>query len=130
MKEPTPNQIAKLPKWTQDYIAQIERQRDAAVETLNTFQDSQTESPIYFEDYVCTGEKSGPVNKRRYIQSRQLNIVYAGVECRVHLAREDDGQREYGIHVSWSGAKQLFSRVALIPHGFQSIAIVAKENMR
>lgn len=66
--------INKLPKWAQEKIRDLERERDAAVVALNEFQDKQTPSRIWTEDIVCTGEESGPTAKRNYFQTRSLEI--------------------------------------------------------
>lgn len=40
----TPDLIAKLPKWAQEHIADLQRQRDAAIEALENIVDTQTPS--------------------------------------------------------------------------------------
>lgn len=129
MSAPTPEQIAKLPKWARDHITNIERERDVSVRALNEFQDSQTPSGIYYDDCVCTGETKGPSNKRKYIQSHQLEVEHAGVLLSVFLAGTNDSQRSHGIQLSWN-ARQRTGHVAAIPTSFQCVELVAKENMR
>jgi hypothetical protein len=57
MNAPTEEQIAKLPKWAQDHIANVERERFVSVRALNEAMDSQTKAAFYCDDYVCTGER-------------------------------------------------------------------------
>jgi hypothetical protein len=66
--------FTKLPKWAQKYIEDIERERDVAVRALNEFQDADTPSPYWVDEYVCTGEQQGPSNKRRYIQGHRMTV--------------------------------------------------------
>jgi methyl coenzyme M reductase subunit D len=87
MNQPTPEQLAKLPKWAQEHITDLSRQRDAALNVLNEFQDSQTVSRFYYEDHVCTGEQAGPSSKRRYIQTDRVIVDYKGEEFELTLAR-------------------------------------------
>jgi len=124
MNTPTSQQIAKLPKWAQKYISKIERQRDNSVRALNEFADKQTESPVFYEDMICTGESSGPSLKRCYIQTSRIEMHHEGVELSVFLRVGE------GIEIGWSSKNRLGSEVAMIPRGFQQVRLVAKENMR
>lgn len=51
-------EISKLPKWAQAHIANLQRQRDTAVDALKQYLDNQSPSRIFFEDMLCT--KPGP----------------------------------------------------------------------
>jgi len=42
MNKPTPEQISKLPRWAQDHIKDLARQRETALEALNSHVDNQT----------------------------------------------------------------------------------------
>lgn len=115
---------SKLPKWAQEHIQKIERQRDDAVKALNEYVDNQTESPFYFEDWVSTGEDSGPTTKRVYIQTNQIVVEYAGVELEILLRKSEDH-----INLQWHSLDNHTGDVALIPHMYQSAKLVSKENM-
>lgn len=131
MNSPTPEQIAKLPRWTQDHIITLQRERDNAVQALKDFCDAETPSPIFYDDLVSDGDKIGPSVRRKYIQNRKLEILHHGVSLSILLARKDDGQRNGGIQLQWTAEKrQMNGQVAAIPTGFQMIELVAKENMR
>lgn len=54
------DKIAKLPRWAQEHIEKIGRERDQAINALNRFLDGQTPSGFYVDDCVCTGEEQGP----------------------------------------------------------------------
>lgn len=82
--------LNKLPKWAQEYFADIRRQRDVAVRALNEFQDTQTPSRIWVDDHVCTGEEQGPSSKRNYIQSRHITIRVGEDEIYFYLREDHD----------------------------------------
>lgn len=113
--------ISKLPKWTQDHIASLQRQRDAAIVCLNRFEDHQTPSKVYTEELVCTGERQGPTNKRHWIQTETITCVHAGIELRVSLYKEG------WISLSW-GTQRMGVEVAFIPEAFQQARLQAELN--
>jgi len=124
--KPTPEQIAKLPKWAQDYIVNLSRERESAINSLNAFCDSETQSPFYVEESVCTGEQSGPTRKRHYIQAHAINVEWAGVHLRVDA--NDYGNRRSEIGLSYGTGTH--SDVALIPYSYCQATLKTKENMR
>jgi hypothetical protein len=89
MSTPTPEQLAKLPKWAQAHIARIERTRDDAIEQLGRYIDDQTPSSVYYE-------AMGSFD-RKYIQSRRIVFQSEGVELTVMLP----GDSQRGIELSW-----------------------------
>lgn len=130
MQTVTAEQIAKLPKWAQDHIRNITRERDIAVQELNAWVDSQTPSAFYVDEYPCIGEQK---HKRRYFQGNRIAVDHAGVHCEILLAREDDGQRLYGIDITYSegGPRRIGHQdVAIMPRASNCIELVAKDNMR
>jgi hypothetical protein len=108
--------ITKLPKWAQEHIRDLERQRDVAVATLNGFVDNQTESPVYYEDHPCTGEASGPVFKRRYIQTRQIEVEHLGMYVRL-LVGDDN------IQIQWERGKYRSKPLMMVPVSYQMIEL-------
>lgn len=44
--------IEKLPVWARDYIRTLERERDAAQDSLNRFNDEQTKTDIFYDKSV------------------------------------------------------------------------------
>jgi len=80
---------SKLPKWAQEKIQRLEMQRDAAIRTLNEFKDTQTESNIWIEDNPCTGEETGPSNKRRYIHAHRVTFKLGKEEIDVRFGFDE-----------------------------------------
>ena len=114
--------IDKLPKWAQEHIENIERERGVAVRALNKYVDGQTPSPISVMEMECTGEGGKPSFKTRYIQGHRISINHEGVELNIILR---DGQ----IDLSWGGPSPL-TDVALIPSSYQQAGLVSKKFMR
>lgn len=65
----------KLPKWAQQHIEEIQRQRDSAVAALKQYLDHQTPSRIYFEDFVCL-EKGAPDYTKVYIHPSRDEVTF------------------------------------------------------
>lgn len=116
--------IAKLPRWAQDHIKRLQQQRDAAVVTLQEWEDHQTEAPFYTDEMICDGGLSGlqygPSSRRRYFQARKMEVVHGGVCLEIIL-------RDSCLQLSYEG---LGHEVALIPEGHQTVRLVAKDAMR
>lgn len=95
--------FTKLPKWTQEYIQNIERERDVAIRTLNEFQDSQTPTPYWTEEYTCLGESTphgdrGPTNKRHYVQAHRMTVKVGKSEVDFFLREPDLLEISTGSH--------------------------------
>ena len=127
MSTPTPEQIQKLPKWAQDHIQNLTRERETSVRTLNEFCDNDTPSPIYYEEMVCNGETQGPSTKRRYIQTDRIVVMWRGIE--LEIGAHDYGSSGPGISVQWSVAGGRFRDAAMIPESYQRVRIVSKEDL-
>lgn len=127
MSNPTPEQIAKLPKWAQEHITSLTRERDSAVAVKNKMVDDQTPSPIYVNDWT-----SQP-SVKRYVQCKHNSLVieHAGVKAEILLAREDDSQRLFGIDICYSSNIRAlsFQPVAVMPRGMGNIQLVHKDNL-
>jgi len=85
--------ITKLPRWAQERIRILERERAEAIGALNRFMNSQTVTPIFYEDFVNTGEKNGPISQRRYMQTNRVTFRLGKEEIEVTL-------RNGGLEVS------------------------------
>lgn len=121
---PTTEQIAKLPKWAQDYIKTVCRERDMAIRTLNEFQDTQTKSDFWIEDLVCTGETVGPATKVRYIQTNSIHVESEGVHVEVS-AFHGRIQSRHGIEVVWRSSDRSFGHICCVPESFQQIRLLS-----
>jgi hypothetical protein len=76
----------KLPKWAQDHISDLQRQRDSAVREFNRYIDDQTPSPFSIMEMAHTGEHGGgPSFKRRYIQTNKVEIGHGDSRYEVIL---------------------------------------------
>ncbi len=89
--------FTKLPKWAQEYIQNIERERDLSIRSLNEFVDNQTPTKFWVEDLVSTGEERGPSNKRHYLQTRDVMIKVGKTEVQILLREEN----QLDINVGW-----------------------------
>lgn len=131
--KPTPDQLSKLPKWVQEYIADLKRERDESLRSLNKWVDDQTPSPVSIPEYLCTGERSGPTEKVRYIQTDEVVFRHAGIELQVRLVGKEVGHghgHDDCIRLQWSDPKRLCNRVAFVPTSFQAAEIITKDNIR
>jgi hypothetical protein len=110
--------IHKLPRWAQDRIARLQRERDVAVRTLNEAVDRSTPAAFFFEEHVVTGEKTGPSTKRFYIQSDRLRFIGSGLDV-TFLHREGDGTLDIQYHAH----DALHDTVVLQPHASQRLLL-------
>lgn len=112
--------VSKLPKWAQDHIKDLQRERDIAVRALNEWTDTQTPSPIFVDELVSTGEERGPSTKRRYIEGRRVSFNWQGVWLDVLL-------RESAIDLQWRTPDDMcgMEDVALIPRSYMQVWLVA-----
>ncbi len=132
MKAKTPddlNRFLKLPKWVQDHIHTVERERDSALTALNKYVDNQTESPFSIMELECLGEGDGtPSYKQRYIQTHKMEIRAVGVALDIIL-------RDDHIDLSWGTMEQGWStrgsgEVCMSPYSYQAIKLISREFMR
>ena len=121
-QEVTGQMIVKLPKWAQDHIKELERERDTAIRALNEYVDGQTESPIFYDELVSTGEERGPSLKRVYIQSHDIEVIHNGVHLSL-LLRDN-------IELRCEDVKRAMNFVAFVPTSLNAMSLVSKENMR
>ncbi len=123
----TPELIAKLPKWAQQHILALERERLTAIEALNDHLNHETLSPFYTEDMLSTGERGhqcGPSLKRRNFQAHHMVVDFKGVHLEIYLREKE------GIQLKYGPPNRGMGDVAMIPESYQSVRLVAQENMR
>jgi len=106
--KPTKEMLEKLPKWAQERIRDLERERELSVRALNAFVDGQTESAIWVDDGVCSGEESGPSFKRRYIQAHQVTFRVGAQEVYISLDLRDSSE----LKINCGGRTMVFQPVA------------------
>jgi len=117
------DKIEKLPKWAQEYIKDLQRQRDVAVRALDKYVDEQPPSPFYTEDLHCTEPVGGPTRRKRYIQAHGMTVQHEGVCLNILLRPEH-------IDLQWGTDKNLSREVAFIPSSWMAARLVCRERMR
>lgn len=123
MNKPTQAQIDKLPKWVQEHIKTLERERAVSIQALDDYLSTNTWSPFSIEDTICTGEHQGPTTKTRYIKTEEMRVEHAGIELYIHC---DDKC----IVLQWEDSEQLGCEVAVVPQSYQRIHLISRNNMR
>ena len=96
MTKPTDEQVAKLPKWAQDRIRDLEREREAAVQSLNEFVDQQSPTDVWIDDAPCTGEERGPTLKRRYLATNEVTFKIGRQEFHIRKSTYAQNARRRG----------------------------------
>lgn len=124
---PTPEQIAKLPKWAQEHIESLSRELASQTSLSKRMVDDQTPSEFFVDEWYSTP------SVKRYIQSptKRITVNYSGITCGIFLASKDDGQREYGIEIQYHASDRAYGGPAvLLPRGFNTISLVNPNNMK
>jgi hypothetical protein len=86
--------ITKLPKWAQEHIANLERQRNIAATALQDFFDKQTPSDFFVENWITTK------GERHYIQTNKITVkMDDGKE--IYISKEQDGS--FYLASGWGG---------------------------
>lgn len=114
--------IEKLPKWAQEHIEKLSRERDVAIRALNQYVDNQTPSEFYIDEMECTGEEQGATTKKRYIQTYRMNVKHKDVHLSIML-------RDSQIELQWGSDKFVREEVAFIPQSHMSAKLVNKKHM-
>lgn len=121
----TPANISKLPKWAQDHIANIARQRDVAVRELSEYVDNQTPAKFFTESLVCLSDGS-PEFVKRYIQADTITVEFMGVRLRVD-AHDHNKMHGKGIRIKWEPVARKCGDVAMIPYSSCSVRLISME---
>ena len=118
--------ISRLPKWAQEMITDLQRERETAIKALNDHLDSQTPSPFRIEDMVCTGEQTAPSKKVVFIQTYKMTVEFKGIRLDI-LTSDDSHQRQAGIELSWDRTNRMCEGIGLVPVSFNKVLIPAQE---
>jgi len=121
---PTHEQLSNLPKWAQEHIKDLDRRVVCAERTLNEFNDNQTPSEFYYDDYVSVGGGS-PQYFRRYIQTNKVTVEHSGVQVDILVRGGEDD-----IEIGWSDPTRMCREVAMVPKSFQQIKIIHPSKIR
>lgn len=125
--------ISKLPKWAQEHIETLQRERDEAVRSLISHSDSQIATNYSTRDHVSLGVIKGPSCITRYFDAPHgIAVRVADMVCEVQAYPEGGagkGNRPY-IGVRWGGPSLATRELAFIPQYFQGAIIVDPRDMR
>jgi hypothetical protein len=94
MNKPTPEQLARLPKWASSHIAHLTRTCTNLQNSIDAAVDSQTPSPIWVDEMVHNMDDP-VVFKKRFVQSDSVCFLHKGVHLTVCLI-------ENSITLSWN----------------------------
>jgi hypothetical protein len=119
---PVASKLNRLPRWAQDYIHDLRRERDEAVKALAEWEDEQTPSSFYVVSHVRDGEKVGAPARYRYINGGRVEFAAAGIEV-AFIERRDGLDVLFGA-ASRTGPGQT---AALFPKASNAVAIKAVE---
>ncbi len=115
MTQPTPEQLAKLPKWAQEHIRVSDMRLREAKEDLDALRQNK-ESPFYYQPDISSGPKV-------FVPAYSIICEYKGVV--VEISPRQSGN---GISLQWSAGGH--NEAAFIPRSWQQAEIISKENMR
>lgn len=119
MSKPTAEQIAKLPKWAQEHIQTLERQRREVVGVLEDFTQANNTGPVRCRIMVSDGEGVGPSHREVRFDAHWIEIDHAGVSLSITLAHDE-------IRVAYSQEKRASGCVYLKPTSFQQFTLKDK----
>lgn len=122
-KQLTDTQRAKLPKYAQEYIRNIERERACALECLRRTLDDQTPSKVKTTSFESIGEQPGPSLLTRYFQVEggSVEITHKGVTLTVSgfYNESNDMQLSWRTEGGLSGLA-----IAFVPTAYQQARLV------
>jgi hypothetical protein len=125
VSQPTPEQIAKLPKWAQEHIEDKERQRFVAQRRLDELVDSTTPSPFWHESNDCTGPNNGVQHKKHFVQAHsRFCVEYAGVHLEIVL------RDHRSMELQWTNPERGCGELACVPESFQKVRLITRKNLR
>lgn len=111
--------ISKLPKWAQEQMMDLERQRREAVLALEDFTSKNDTGPVRCRLMVSDGESRGPTHREVRFDARWVEIEHAGVDLSLTLAGDE-------IRVAYSTTKSPSGCVYLKPTSFQQFSLKNK----
>lgn len=104
-------QFLKLPKWTQEYIRNLEREKANAERTLREFTDNQTPSDYYFSEFGKDGMK------HRYLQCYSVSVKMTERHA-INIHKRSDGTLD--VSAEWGG-------LLIHPSASNSIKLTVKD---
>jgi hypothetical protein len=110
----TPEQIEKLPKWAQEGIQNLKRERELAVRKMEALINANQEGSFRVAEFVCT--TTPPAMYETFIQGTRLDINWKGIEVNIIL-------RDESIDFSYGCERHRMGRVNLTPCSFQQFRL-------
>lgn len=116
--------VAKLPKWAQERMAQLERGRDEMKRLLDEFQRGHQDGKILISEMYHDGDNTQVTDHR--LAGHRVEIEHAGCRLSVNVGRDDE------IFLSWSAGTGIISLgdCCFIPTGYQQAKLVHPGNSR
>lgn len=116
------DKIAKLlPQWAQAHIADLQRQRDEAVRTLENFTQEQKPQHFYVETMACL-TKGSPQTVRRYIHGYSIRYEHRGLDFTI--TEHDDG-----VSIQY-GQRTGITDILMQPTSFQQFKLSYPEKQK
>jgi hypothetical protein len=125
MTTPTPEQLAKLPKWAQEHIQHLDKRCIIAERALLDYTNTQTPSSMFYDELVCIGD-GPPTLMRKYVQTKKMSIIHDKVRIDVQIRAPEKA----GVEISWSGANYSGDEIPMIPTSYQTVKIIPKDKLR
>lgn len=104
MNEPTPEQLAKLPKWAQEHIRILAMRLGERIDDLNALRQNK-ESHFYYQPEICNGPKV-------FVPAYSITCEHKGVVLEI-----SPRQSSNGISLRWETSEH--SEIAFIPRSWQ-----------
>ena len=112
----TDNQLARLPKYAQDYIKELRGEAKTATENLDAWAAKQTPTKIWTTEYTSD------YYIHRYFKADNIEIEHKGVRLRISGLWDE----KEDIQLSWTPAGRGFPTgvIGLIPTSLQQAKLV------
>lgn len=120
--------IQKLPKWAQEHISKLTRERDNATNKCQRLSESQVVTQAWVEDY---GSDAG--HRREYIQGDGIVVQNHGVALCIRYHKS-----QIGIELSWAASSDPsiscrpydIAEACFLPTAHQQARIVHPKRLR
>ena len=107
--------LDKQPKWVQELVQQMQRERDDAIKAYETLRDTVTESPFYKEVITTKDGKTG--FEREYVQASSLHCATSAIDLGIYP--EADGDIRLNWNTRWPHGERV--EVAVIPNASNAL---------
>lgn len=109
--------LAKLPKYAQEYIEDLERTLETAEETLDRYVNVNQDGQFSFGDLVCLKETRA---LERKVDAIRMRVEHADIHLEVSIAHDDR------IELRWTAGPDKYGLgdVAFIPTSYQHAKLI------